>query len=127
MKDRNTEKGEKEGVKATTLILIFEEVNRHRTLSGPTSPRPTVDRRGEGGWQGRAFSPPHHLLSLPSPAQLEKSLCKWFSGSSQKRNPQRNPPKVMSYLAGISGMRGKKEKQRKKINIIELLVKARYV
>lgn len=33
----------------------------------------------------------------------------------------------MSYLAEIPGMRGKKEKQRKKINIIELLVKARYV
>lgn len=68
MKDRNTEKGEKERVKATTLILIFEEVNRHRTLSGPTSPRPTVDR---GGIRGVARA----CIQSPTPPALPPITC----------------------------------------------------
>ena len=68
MKDRNTEKGEKEGVKATTLILIFEEVNRHRTLSGPTSSRPAMDRGGEGGLT-RA------CIQSPTPPALPPITC----------------------------------------------------
>ena len=39
-------------MKAATLILVFEMVNGHRTLSGLTSPRPTVkegEKRGRKG------------------------------------------------------------------------------
>lgn len=114
------------------ITLVFEEVNRHRTLSGPL-PHVSQPCSGQTGTSGasKRRCPPHHQLSLPSPAWLEKSSCKWFSGSSQKRNPHRNPRKMNSYLSVVPGVRRRmekrKEKKRKKINITKLLVNARHV
>ena len=50
-------------MKAATLILVFEKVNGHRTLSSLTSPRPTVKEGEKGGWQEHASPPALPLIT----------------------------------------------------------------